>query len=405
MLARLFALRYLFSPKSRSVINIIAGVSVLSFAMPVAAMIVLLAILNGFGSFMRSVSSTFDADLTLTPREGTLFAAESLDTAAISAIEGVEALSFLLEEQVLLARDGRQATVLLRGIDARYGEVFPTDGLLRSGSWESPDQEPPRLIVGRDLAVRTLGLRDLTAPDAELSLYALRRGSFSSLLPLDGYTVRRFQVGGVFVHDQEREQRYVLCPIDTARELLDRPQAASALSIRLREGADAQRTGRAVQRAAGDRFEVRTREQMNDLFFRMLSYEKWGIFLIMLLVLLLASCSVVGTLVMLMIEKREDAATLRALGADTAFIRSVFVGEGVLIGCGGAILGGVLGIAFCLLQQRYGLIRIPIETALLQSYPVELRWSDLWLVAALFGGVIYTVSQATVRSVMHNDKM
>ncbi|MDE5706814.1 MAG: FtsX-like permease family protein [Alistipes sp.] len=405
MLARLFALRYLFSPKSRSVINIIAGVSVLSFAMPVAAMIVLLAILNGFGSFMRSISSTFDADLTVTPREGQTFAATSIDTAALASIDGVEALCFLLEEQVLIARDGRQTTVLLRGIDDRYGEVFPIGGMLRSGSWESPGQAQPRLIVGRDLAVRTLGLRNLTDPETELSVYALRRGSFSSLLPLDGYSVRRFGIGGVFVHDQEREGRYVLCPLAAARELLDRPQAVSALSLRLSEGSDARRMRRIVQAAAGDGFEVRTREQMNDLFFRMLSYEKWGIFLIMLLVLVLASCSVVGTLVMLMIEKREDAATLRAMGADTRFIRSVFVGEGVLIGAGGAIVGGVLGIACCLLQQRFGLIRIPIETALLQSYPVELRWSDLWLVAALFGTVIYTVSQATVRSVMHNDKM
>lgn len=405
MLARLFALRYLFSPKSRSVINIIAGVSVLSFAMPVAAMIVLLAILNGFGSFMRSVSSAFDADLTLTPREGLLFAAESLDTAALASVEGVEALSFLLEEQVLLARDGRQATALLRGIDARYGEVFPLGEMLLPDSREPSGGSAPRLIVGRDLAVRTLGLRDLTAPEAELSVYALRRGSFSSLLPLDGYSVRRFEVGGIFVHDQEREARYVLCPIEAVRGLLDRPQAASALSLRLRDGADLRQTRREVERTAGDRFEVRTREEMNDLFFRMLSYEKWGIFLIMVLVLLLASCSVVGTLVMLMIEKREDAATLRALGADTAFIRSVFVGEGMLIGLAGALAGGVLGIALCLLQQHYGLIRIPIETALLQSYPVELRWSDLWLVAAVFGGVIFAVSQATVRSVMLNDKM
>lgn len=403
MLARLFALRYLFSPKSRSVINIIAGVSVLSFAMPVAAMIVLLAILNGFGSFMRSLSSTFDADLTLSPREGSVFAVESIDTAALSAVEGVKALSFLLEEQVLLAREGRQATALLRGIDERYGEVFPLEGMLRTGSRELPEGDPPRLIVGRDLALRTLGLRDTSGE--EVSVYALRRGSFSTLLPLDGYSVRRFETEGLFVHDQERENRYVLTSIATARELFDRRGEASALSIALSEGADAQRVRRAVQATAGDGFEVRTREEMNALFFRMLSYEKWGIFLIMVLVLLLASCSVVGTLVMLMIEKREDAATLRAMGADTPLIRSIFVGEGVLIGCGGALLGGVLGIAFCLLQQRLGLIRIPIETALLRSYPVELRWSDLWLVAALFGGVIYTVSQATVRSVMHNDKM
>ena len=121
--------------------------------------------------------------------------------------------------------------------------------------------------------------------------------------------------------------------------------------------------------------------------------------------LVLASFSVVGTLVMLMIEKRDDVATLRALGADTRLIRSIFVGEGLLIGSIGALAGAVLGVAFCLLQEYFGFIRIPVDTLLLKSYPVVLRWEDLLAVVAAFAVVIVTISQLTVRSVMKRNKM
>ena len=127
MLTRFFARRYLFSPKSRSVINVIAGVSVLSFAMPVAAMIVLLSVLNGFGDFAKSMSSAFDADLTVAPREGQTFASAEIDSLALTRVKGVGVVSYLLEQQVLLERDGLQTMATLRGVDDRYTEVFPIE--------------------------------------------------------------------------------------------------------------------------------------------------------------------------------------------------------------------------------------------------------------------------------------
>ena len=133
MLTRFFARRYLFSPKSRSVINVIAGVSVLSFAMPVAAMIVLLSVLNGFGDFAKSMSSAFDADLTVAPREGQTFASAEIDSLALTRVKGVGVVSYLLEQQVLLERDGLQTMATLRGVDDRYTEVFPIEETIPLG--------------------------------------------------------------------------------------------------------------------------------------------------------------------------------------------------------------------------------------------------------------------------------
>ena len=189
MLTRFFARRYLFSPKSRSVINVIAGVSVLSFAMPVAAMIVLLSVLNGFGDFAKSMSSAFDADLTVAPREGQTFASAEIDSLALTRVKGVGVVSYLLEQQVL------QTMATLRGVDDRYTEVFPIEETIPLGSWSVRTGDLDRLVLGRDMA-RTLGIRSLVR--AEVAVYALRRGSFSSLLPVDGYSVRRLDVGGLF---------------------------------------------------------------------------------------------------------------------------------------------------------------------------------------------------------------
>ena len=149
MLTRFFARRYLFSPKSRSVINVIAGVSVLSFAMPVAAMIVLLSVLNGFGDFAKSMSSAFDADLTVAPREGQTFASAEIDSLALTRVKGVGVVSYLLEQQVLLERDGLQTMATLRGVDDRYTEVFPIEETIPLGSWSVRTGDLDRLVLGR----------------------------------------------------------------------------------------------------------------------------------------------------------------------------------------------------------------------------------------------------------------
>lgn len=402
MLARFFARRYLFSPKSHSVINLIAGVSVFSFAMPVAAMIILLSVLNGFGEFAKGMSSSFDADLRISAREGQTFAVEDLDSTALARIPGVEAVSYILEQEVLFEHNGLQTMATLRGVDDAYAEVFPIAATVVTGSWGVRLGDIDRLILGYEMA-RSLGIR--TAVDLDVAVYVLRRGSFSSLLPVDGYTVRHLDVGGLFSLDIENERKYGLTSLRAAQELFDHPGRVSALTLRVADGADREQVRREVEQIAGDDFTVRTRDEMNALFFRLVAFEKWGVFFISLLVLVLASFSVVGTLVMLMIEKRDDVATLRALGGDTRLVRSIFVHEGVLIGSLGAAIGAVLGVGFCLVQQYFGIIQIPIDTLLLKSYPVELRWADLVVVATAFGVVIVVISQLTVRSVMKNSEM
>ena len=388
-LSQLFARRYLFSPKSHSVINLIAGVSVVAVAMPVAAMIILLSVFNGFEQLARSMCATFDADLTVMPVRGQTFDAAAIDTAAVAALPEVAALTLVAEQSVLLEHGERQVIARVRGVDDRYGEVFPVAASVTAGRYEVRLGDLDRVVLGQGMAY-DLGVRSLA--DTRIGIYAIRRGSFSSLLPLDGYTRRTVPVSGLYSLDAETESRYALTSLRLAQELFGYDGRATGLLVRA--------VVPAVERLADEAFAVRTREQMNPSFYRIVAYEKWGVFFISLLVLVVASFSVVGALSMLMIDKRDDVRTLRALGADTSLIRRIFIREGLLIGGLGAVIGLVLGVGCSLVQQRYGLIRIPAETFLLRSYPVVFRPSDLLLVVAAFAAVAYSVSRLTVYSMI-----
>jgi len=397
MLAGLFARRYLFSRKSHSVINIIACISTLSVAMPVAAMIVLLSVFNGFESLVRSMSSTFDADLTLTASKGGSFAVEQLDTAAVRRTEGVRAQALTVSQSVLASNGGRRATVELKGVEDAFFDVVPLGGAMTAGRAETSRGDLDRAVVGQGVAY-ALGIRSLA--DAEIELYALGRNGFSTIVPFDSYRRRSLPVGGVFALDAQTDGRCVLTSLRAARALLSYENRASALEIAVDGGADAAKVGRRVAAVAGDGFRVRTREEKNATVYGIMRAEKWGIFFISSLVLVVASFSIVGALAMLIIEKRDDVRTLRALGADTGFVRSVFVGEGTLISAIGAAAGLALGVGLCLLQQRFGLITIPAETFLVTDYPVEVRAADLAAVVAAMAAVTQTVARMTVRAMI-----
>ncbi|WP_295937708.1 FtsX-like permease family protein [uncultured Alistipes sp.] len=400
MLPQFFARRYLFSPKSRSVVNLISGLSVVAVAMPVAAMIILLSVFNGFETLVKSMCSAFDAELTITARQGQTFPIDAIDTAALRRTGGVGAFSFILEQSALLEHKGRQATATVRGADDAYFDVFPLSDAVVTGEYQVRLGELERLVVGQSMAYM-LGLRTLA--DADVDVYAVRRGSFSSLLPFDNYTRREVPVGGVYMLDLDTERTYVLASMRLAQELFSHPGRASAIVIGLSGDADAERVRKALEQQLGGDYLIRTRYELRASFYRIMTYEKWGIFFISLLVLLVASFSVVGSLAMLIVDKRRDIGTLRALGADTSLIRAIFRSEGLLI-CGlGALLGIVIGIGAVLAQQHLGLIEIPAETFLTKSYPVEFRLTDLFAVLAAFGIVAYIISNITVRSMIKSN--
>ena len=315
-LTLLFARRYLFSKKSHSVINIIAGVSALAVAIPVAAMVILLSVFNGFEGLIRSMYKSFDPDLLVTPAQGKVFAIDSIPTNRLRAIPGVAQWSFSLEENALFEYRDRQYIGVMRGVDSLFAEVVPIDSLITQGNYRLRFGELPEACVGQGVAY-TLGIR--TTFNDPISIYVPRSGRFSMMMPQSLYRKGNLFPSGVFALEAEVDGKYMIVPLDFAQKLLDNAGKASSMAIRLNEGYSPESVRPAVAALLGDQFEVLTRYQQKAEFYRIMMYEKWGIYFIILLVLIVASFSLIGSLVMLIIDKRKDTRTLLTMGSPVRY--------------------------------------------------------------------------------------
>ncbi len=392
-LTSLFARRYLSSRKSLSVINIISRVSIFAVGVPVAAMVILLSVFNGFEGLVRGMYTAFDPDILVTPVKGKVFDAAQLNSALTGDIEGIEQVSYYLEESVLLEYRGRQTIATLRGVDENYNKVVPIESLMARGDYVLRFGDMEQAVAGMGIAY-DLGIHP--ALFDPLNVYAPRRGSFSSLLPIDAYSTGRLFPEGMFTLDAETDGKYVLSTIEFARTLFDYEGKASAVAIKTSAGVSADDVREEIAHALGGDYRAETRYEQKAAMFRIMKYEKWGIFFITLLVLVIASFSIVGSLVMLIIDKRPDIRTLMTMGGDTAFVRRIFVDEGMLIGVLGTAGGGLFGILLCILQQQFGLIKLGGASFLVEDYPVSVQWQDIVVVVAATLAVNWIITKFTV---------
>lgn len=395
-----FARRYLFSKKSHSVINIVSGVSAFSVAIPVMAMVILLSVFNGFEGLIKSMYRSFDPDIRITPVRGKVFPIDSLPRERFLAIDGVRDAAYALEDNAVFEYRDRQAFGTMCGVDSLYRQVVPLDSLRTEGVFQLQFGDFPEAYVGQGMAY-ALGIRvNLNSP---ISVYVPRRGRVSPLLPYSFYKKQNIFPSGVFALEDEVDGKYVIVPLHFAQQLLDYPGQASSVAIRLEADASPQRVQRVQQQIGqwlGDDYKIQSRYQQKESFYRIMMYEKWGIYFIILLVLVIASFSLIGSLVMLIIEKRKDSQTLVTMGADTKLLRKIFVAEGMLIYLIGAGGGLLLGVALALAQQHFGFLKLSGETFLIDAYPVEVHPSDLAWVIVTFVSVSYLISVLTVRAMI-----
>ena len=391
--------RYLRSRKSHSVINIISGVSVAAMATPVAAMVILLSVFNGLEGMVRTLYRAVDADITIRAAEGTVFDVAAVDTAAIRAAEGVETLSLVLEQGAMAEVGDRRTIVRLRGVERTYEDVVPVAQTIYGGTFAVGVDDSRSVVLGHRTA-QELGMSRQTVGDM-VTLYAINRTRFSSLLPVGGYTRRTLPVAGFYsIDDENGDVAYVA--LDVAQDMFNYEGRASAVAVKLAAGADADAVAERLQRIAGEGMEVLTRERSNSIY-RLMALEKWGVFAVALIVLVVASLTVVGTIVMIMIDKRDDAATLRMMGANRATVRDIFVGEGHLLAVVSLVLGVAAGVGLTLLQQTVGLVRLQTATLMVDIYPVELHAADVLLTAAAYIVVAHVVTRLTVGAMLKDN--
>lgn len=381
-------------------VNIISVVSLVSLLIPVAAVIVLLSVFNGFGSLVGELSRAVDSDLTIMLREGRMFGEGDVDCEELRAIDGVEAVSLVTEQMMLVEYRDQSRLLTFRGVDEDYLDVVPIETMVSVGRFEVELGDLERVVLGSSVA-SGLGIRSLY--DTDLRLYALRSGALQSLLPMAGRVEQSVaQLAGVVLMDQEAEERYGYASRRLINRLSGSEGRASRVVIKLAKGADKERVRGVVERGVGAQFKVVSREELNPALYDIIKYEKLGVLLICSLVMLLASFSLVGALAMLIIEKRGDMSRLRAMGATRGELRQIFIIEGGLIS-GVAIVGGVvLGSIVSLAQQWFGFVKMPQGSMLGANYPVDLQVVDVLTVVVIASVIAMVLTQMVVRKMFGN---
>ena len=395
-----FAIRYLTSRKSHSVINIIATVSLLAVVVPVAAMVILLSVFNGFESLVRDLYKVVDADVEITSPLG--LSVEDLTLRQkVESVEGVEALSFVMERQALLSYRNNRVAVRLRGVDENYRKVIPIEAYTSMGNSDIQLGDFDRLMLGDGVAYE-LGLYAMAAGNVDV--YSLGGGAIGSLMPTFSMRNEQLNVCGTFVIDQQHASSFALTSLRAMSRIFGTEDRADKLLVKLLEGTSHDRVAEQLAVSLGEGYSVVLREDKNEGFYAIMRYEKWAIFFVSLLVLVVASLSIIGTVIMLVIEKRDERVTLISMGVDRTFIRGIFVREGLLIAGLGGVIGLVLGVAVTLAQQYFGFVKMPNGNFLIENYPVELHLVDILAIFTSFIVVALAVSIVATRAMIKKER-
>lgn len=386
MLALNIARRYLLSRKSHSAVNIICGVAIGGVSVAIMAIVVVLSVFNGFASLAEKQMGLFDADLRVEPAAGkTIAGADSL-AARVAAMPQVAAAVPVIDERALAVSPSAQMPVRLKGVGAAFAAVTDMDSITVDGVYAVDSvygYGPAHLSVG------VAGYMGLSPRVGNIvGVYVPRRvGRINPANPATAFRGDSLAVRSVWQTQRpDYDGDRMIVPLATARRLLDYENGeASAVEIRLAAGADPDAEAARLSAALGDSVMVLTRARQNADSFRMIAVEKWLTFLLLVCILAVASFNIVSTLSLLVIEKRDNMATLRALGASRALTRRVFMWQGALIALCGGLLGSLFGVALSLGQQHFGWVRLNAEADALtiQVYPVEVHAADLLVVAAV----------------------
>ncbi len=375
------AWRYLFAKKRHNAINILTMVSVAGVAVGAMALVIVLSVFNGFEKLILSLFHAFHPDMEISLVEGKTFSLDQLPVEEIENTPGVIHYSEVLEESAMIMHRDRQHLVRIRGVGTAYEDITGIDTLLVEGEYKLRDNNRDYLLPGQGVAwVVNASIHDYLHP---IDVYIPRRGRTAGLHPGQAFNSSSHYARGIFAVQSEYDTEYVIAPVRLMRRLLEYEDELSSLVIRIDEGYNHNRIQEQLQRLAGPDFQVRNRLQQQELLYRVMRSEKWAIFFILSFILVIASFNVIGSLTMIVIEKRRDISVLRSMGASRKLVRRIFLAEGVLISMAGALGGILMGGLVSWLQMHFGLVALQAEGAfIVDAYPVDMQVQDLLLVGA-----------------------
>lgn len=363
------ALRYLFSKKTRNVINIITAISMITVCIVTASLVILLSAFNGLEGKIEEVFSAFDPDLKVQPLTGKTIPVTQEQLSATASLEGVEAFSRVVEESVLFVYNGQQYLGVLKGVDNTFPGMVRLDTIVRSGSPLIISGRSRYAVIGDEVAT-ALGV-NLNDPSHFLEVYYPKRGKMDLFNPFRESTI---MPGGVF-DLQQTFNRHVIVPIAFAENLTGYDNEATSLEIALKPGAGEGKVKRELKKIWGGNITVKNRYEQQELMYKVLRSEKLAMFLIVTLILVIGSFNLISALTMLVVEKKKDIMVLWSLGATFRKVKSVYVLEGTLVALIGAVGGLVIGTLVTFAQQQFGFVKLG-DSPEAPPYPVAMKAED-----------------------------
>lgn len=374
-----FALRYLFSKKSVNAINIISIISIVGIFVSTAALVIVLSFYNGMENFILSMNSKFSPDIRIEAVKGKTFRPDNPVFKNLQSNRLVKNYSETLEDKALIQFEGKQIVGNIKGITQQSLQKLSKDHILHIGKFEIEEDSIPYALIGPQIQT------NLQVPISEfnnvIELYFPRKeSSINNLNPLEDFNIRSINVNGILSFEPEF-QSLVILPIDFARDILGEDQSISAIELFLYDVNEVYGLQKEIKKALGKDFHVKNREEQNPTLYKTIKSEKWIVFFILTFIGIIAIFNIIGSLTMLVIDKKEDMKILQHIGANKSTIENIFFYEGIMIALIGSSIGIVVGYIFCYLQDAYGFIRTNnIEGNFIDVYPVDMRSQDFILV-------------------------
>jgi len=370
------AKRYLISKKSHNIINIISAISIAGITIGTMALIIVLSVFNGFENLIVSLFNTFNPELVISIKEGKTFGADTIPENSIRKIPGLAYYTEVVEENVMLKYSNKQHIVRIKGVSDDFLAMSRLDSMLIDGSFILQSENRNFAVLGAGVAyLVNANLNDLINP---ISMYAINRTKNISFNPEASFNTLRIFPSAIFSVQQDFDSKYVIVPLRFSRKLLDYTNELTAVELGLSDDADTQEIQQQIQTMLGDGFSVKNRFQQQELLYKVMKSEKWGIFMILSFILIIATFNVIGSLSMLIIDKKKDITVLWSLGADHRMIKRIFLYEGLMITVVGAFLGLILGSLLCWIQQQFGIIQLQSadNSFVINAYPVQMVFID-----------------------------
>ncbi len=367
------AKRYLISKKSHNVINIISWISVSGIGVATMALVIVLSAFNGLQTLVEKLYASFDPDIKITALVGKTFDVSTFPKNKVLTIKDIAFLTENIEDVALFKYGEKQTVATLKGVEPQFFKITGLDSLMVDGQYQSDTETKHFLLFGYGIA-NNLSLFINSNALEDVSVIIPKKGNQKSLIPTDEFNRKYASPSGVFSISPDFDTKYVVGSLAFVRELLNKPNQVSSIELQLKPNSNWKNMTNDLHKILGKNFRIQNRHELNELVFKTNETEKWITFLILSFILVIASFNIIGSLTMLILDKKEDVWILKTMGANNRLIRRLFFAEGMLINLLGAFSGMIIGALLCWLQMTFGLLRL--NGGIVDFYPMELKFID-----------------------------